>query len=89
MLAALAVIVWCIFKPEGNLIAPYAFAALHGMIFALGTLLVTLRYGEQRRWREVWLAGVLIGLAGVTKQEFALTAAVTWAQAFSLRIAGR
>lgn len=78
VLATLAVIVWCIFKPEGNLIAPYAFAALHGMIFALGTLLVTLRYGEQRCWREVWLAGLLIGLAGITKQEFALTAAVTW-----------
>lgn len=78
ILATLAVTVWCIFKPEGNLIAPYAFSALHAMIFALGTLLVTLRYGEQPRWREVWLAGLLIGLAGITKQEFALTAAVTW-----------
>ncbi len=77
-LATLAIIVWCIFKPEGNLIAPYAFAALHGMIFALATLLITLRYGEQRRWREVLLAGVLIGLAGIAKQEFALTAVVTW-----------
>ena len=78
ILATLAIIVWCIFKPEGNLIAPYAFAALHGMIFALGTLLATLRYGEQRKWREALFAGVLIGLAGITKQEFALTAAVTW-----------
>ena len=77
-LATLAIIVWCIFKPEGNLIAPYAFAALHGMMLALATLLVTLWYGEQRRWREVLLAGLLIGIAGVTKQEFALTAAVTW-----------
>ena len=78
ILASLAIIVWCIFKPEGNLIAPYAFAALHGMIFALSTLLVTLRYGEQRKWREVLCAGMLIGLAGITKQEFALTAVVTW-----------
>ncbi|HEX4951259.1 MAG TPA: glycosyltransferase family 39 protein [Blastocatellia bacterium] len=77
-LAAMAVVVWCIFKPEGNLIAPYAFAALYGMLLSLGTLLVTLRYGEQRRWREVIGAGLLIGLAGITKQEFALTAAVTW-----------
>ena len=77
-LATLAIIVWCIFKPEGNLIAPYAFAALHGMMLALATLLVTLRYGEHRRWREVISAGVLIGLAGITKQEFALTATVTW-----------
>ncbi len=77
-LATLAIIVWCIFKPEGNLIAPYAFAALHGMMMALATLLMTLRYGEQRRWREVIWAGVFIGFAGITKQEFALTAAVTW-----------
>jgi hypothetical protein len=77
-LATMAVVVWCIFKPEGNLIAPYSFAALHGMMLSLGTLLVTLRYGEERRWREVVLAGLLIGVAGMTKQEFALTAAVTW-----------
>ncbi len=77
-LATMAVVVWCIFKPEGNLIAPYSFAALHGMMLALATLLVTLRYGEHRRWREVVWAGVLIGIAGITKQEFALTAAVTW-----------
>jgi 4-amino-4-deoxy-L-arabinose transferase-like glycosyltransferase len=77
-LATLAVIVWCIFKPEGNLISPYAFAALHGLMLALSTLLITLRYNEHRRWREVVLAGLLIGLAGITKQEFALTAAVTW-----------
>jgi 4-amino-4-deoxy-L-arabinose transferase-like glycosyltransferase len=78
VLATVAIVVWCIFKPEGNLIAPYAFAALHGMLLALATLLVTLWYGEQRRWRDVILAGVLIGIAGITKQEFALTAAVTW-----------
>ena len=77
-LATLAIIVWCIFKPEGNLIAPYSFAALHGMMLALATLLVTLRYGEQRQWRAVIGAGVLIGIAGITKQEFALTAAATW-----------
>jgi 4-amino-4-deoxy-L-arabinose transferase-like glycosyltransferase len=77
-LATMAVVVWCIFKPEGNLIAPYAFAALQGMMLALATLLLTLRYGEQRRWREVVWAGVLIGVAGITKQEFALTAALAW-----------
>ncbi len=78
ILATIAVIVWCIFKPEGNLISPYSFSALHGMMLALGTLVVTLRYGEKRTWREVFGAGVMIGLAGITKQEFALTAAVTW-----------
>ena len=77
-LATIAVIVWCIFKPEGNLISPYSFSALHGMMLALGTLVVTLRYGEKRAWQEVVGAGILIGLAGITKQEFAMTAAVTW-----------
>ena len=78
ILATLAIIVWCIFKPEGNLIAPYSFAALHGMMLALGTLIVTLNYGKTRRWQFVILAGILIGIAGITKQEFALTATVTW-----------
>ncbi len=82
VLATLAIIVWCIFKPEGNLIAPYSFAALHGMMLALGTLVVTLKYGEnpeaKRGWKFVIWAGILIGLAGITKQEFALTATVTW-----------
>ena len=78
VLATLAIIVWCVFKPEGNLIAPYSFAALHGMMWALGTLIVTLNYGETHRWQIVILAGILIGVAGITKQEFALTATVTW-----------
>ncbi len=78
VLATMAIIVWCIFKPEGNLIAPYSFAALHAMMMALATLVVTLKYEENRQWKFVNLAGILIGLAGITKQEFALTATVTW-----------
>src|SRR5262245_29217337 len=42
-LATITVILLCIFKPAGNLIWPYSFAALHGMVFALGVLLLTLR----------------------------------------------
>ena len=75
--AVLAIIVWCIFKPSGNLIAPYAFAALYGMIWALAALLCTLRYAERRRKRELVVIGILIGLAAITKQEFALAAGVT------------
>ncbi len=83
-LAMIAVILLCVLKPAGNLIWPYAFAALHGMVFALGALLVALRYAENERRRELIAAGVLIGLAAITKQEFALagagavTAAVVW-----------
>ncbi len=76
-LATIAVVLLCVFKPAGNLISPYAYAALHGTVFALGALLVTLRYAETRRRRELIVAGVLIGLAAITKQEFALAGAIT------------
>lgn len=82
-LAAAAVTVWCVFRPAGNLIAPYAFAALHGMLFALGALLATLRWTESGARRELIIAGLLIGLAAVTKQEFAFTATVTLAAALA------
>ena len=83
-LAVIAVIVVCVFKPGGNLIWPYAFAALHGMIFALGSLLFALRYIENEKRLELAAAGVLVGLAAITKQEFALagvcavTGAAVW-----------
>jgi 4-amino-4-deoxy-L-arabinose transferase-like glycosyltransferase len=76
-LATAAVVVLCVFKPAGGLIAPYAFAALYGTVCALGTLLLMLRYAEQGKRRELIGAGVLIGLATITKLEFALTGAAT------------
>lgn len=80
-IAAIAVVVFCIFKPAGNLIQPYAFAALYACVFSLGALLLTLRYAENRRRSELILAGLLIGLAAITKQEFALAGAATVAAA--------
>src|SRR5215468_2277462 len=83
-LAVIAVIVVCVFKPGGNLIWPYAFSALHGMVFALGALLFALRYAENKKRWELAAAGALIGLAAITKQEFAMaavcavTGAVVW-----------
>ncbi len=76
-LAAIAVVIYCVFKPAGNLIQPYAFAALYACVFALGSLLLTLRYSENRRRLELIVAGILIGLAAITKQEFALAGAIT------------
>src|SRR5262249_40177723 len=75
-LAVIAVILVCVFKPAGNLIWPYAFAALYGMVFALGALLFALRYSENEKWREVIAAGGLFGLAAVTQKEVALGRAV-------------
>lgn len=77
VLAVAAIIVWCVFRPAGNLIAPYAFAALHGTLFALGSLFFVLRYSENKRMRELIASGTLIGLAAITKQEFAFAAGVT------------
>jgi 4-amino-4-deoxy-L-arabinose transferase-like glycosyltransferase len=76
-IATAAVIVFCIFKPAGNLIQPYSFAALYACVCSLAVLLLTLRYAENRRSRELIFAGLLIGLAAITKQEFALAAAAT------------
>jgi len=80
-LAVIAVILVCVFKPAGTLIWPYAFAALHSMVFALGALLLALRYAENDKRGELAAAGVLIGLAAITKQEFALAAACAVAAA--------
>ena len=80
-LAVCGVLVWCVFKPAGNLISPYAYAALHAALFALGALWLTLRYAESRRVRTLCGAGLCIGLAAITKQEFAAAAALTLAAA--------
>mgnify|MGYP000361399652 CR=1 FL=1 len=76
-IATIAVIIFCIFKPAGNLIQPYAFAALYACVCSLGVLLLTLRHAENQRSRELIFAGLLIGLAAITKQEFALAGAAT------------
>jgi 4-amino-4-deoxy-L-arabinose transferase-like glycosyltransferase len=83
--ATVGIIIWCVFKPAGNLISPYSFAALHGMMLALATLLFSLRYAEGvqssafrlRLNLDLILAGASIGLAAITKQEFALAGAAT------------
>ena len=74
-IAAITVIVWLVFKPNGNLISPYAYAALHATIFALGALLSSLRFAENGRIGSLLIAGGLTGLAAVAKLEFALPAA--------------
>ncbi|HKX29292.1 MAG TPA: glycosyltransferase family 39 protein [Blastocatellia bacterium] len=107
-IATIAVIILCIFKPTGNLISPYTFAALYATTFSLGVLLLTLRYvapgkvadppalsgGFEGNYGDSGFslegeppavgsrasligAGVLIGLAAITKQEFALAGALT------------
>ncbi len=71
------VVVLCAFKPSGNLIFPYSFAALHAAVFALTTVLFTLRFAESGKRRDLIVAGLFIGLATITKQEFGFAGAVT------------
>ena len=73
-LAVLGVMVWLVFRPQGNLISPYAYAALHAAIFSLTGLLLSLRYRESERLTDLVLSGAMCGLAAASKLEFALPA---------------
>lgn len=74
-IATAFVVVLCVFKPAGNLILPYSFAALHAAVFSLAAVLFTLRYAEYKNKRDLIVAGVFTGLAAITKQEFAFACA--------------
>jgi 4-amino-4-deoxy-L-arabinose transferase-like glycosyltransferase len=82
-LAVGGVVVWCVFKPAGNLISPYSYAALHASVFALTAVWLTLKYVEREQAKHLVCAGLCLGLAAVTKQEFALAAALTAMAALS------
>jgi hypothetical protein len=65
-------IVLCALKSTANYIQPYAYAALYGLVFALGSLVMTASYIKSRAsWRLV-LAGSLAGLSLISKPEIAL-----------------
>ncbi len=86
MLGVLCIVVWLVFRPQGNLISPYAYAALHATIFALGALLCSLRFNELGRSRDLLMAGALIGFAAITKLEFAVPAAAAMAASLLLTV---
>jgi hypothetical protein len=89
-LAVLAIMVWLVFRPQGNLISPYAYAALHASVFSLTALLASLRYRESGRLSSLLLAGTMSGLAAVSKLEFALPAlAATCLSIYLTRDSGR
>ncbi len=64
-LAVSGVIIFCVFKPAGNLISPYSYSALYGMVIALACLLACLH-------GRLMAAGLLLALAVLAKQEFAV-----------------
>ncbi|MGE3434560.1 MAG: glycosyltransferase family 39 protein [Blastocatellales bacterium] len=72
-LAAGLVLVICALKSTANYIQPYAYAALYGLVFALGSLIATTSYLKTRRSTQFVLAGLLAGLSLISKPEIALT----------------
>jgi hypothetical protein len=86
-LTAGLVLVICALKSTANYIQPYAFAALYALVFALGSLVATVRYLHLRSdYRRLVggipaeagttcaVAGALAGLALISKPEIALAA---------------
>ena len=73
------VVVLCFFKPAGNLILSYSFSGLYGAVFAFSAVLFAMRFAETRRRRELLIAGVFIGFAVISKQEFGFASSVATA----------
>jgi hypothetical protein len=75
-LAAGLTLVLCALKSTANYIQPYAYAALYGLVFSLGSLAATASYIKSRANSRLVLAGSLAGLSLITKPEIALAGLV-------------
>jgi len=82
-LAAAVVLLLCVFKPTGTMISPYAYAALYGCLLSMAILWLAIEE-KGERWRR-YLMGGLLGLALLTKLEFALAGAAVVVAHASLR----
>lgn len=76
------VLVVCALKSTANYVQPYAYAALYGLVFALGALVAAVRFTQTRRVKPLVWAGLFASLAVLCKPELALpalaTAGVAW-----------
>ncbi|MCU0242137.1 MAG: glycosyltransferase family 39 protein, partial [Vicinamibacteria bacterium] len=75
-MAAFGVTWLCAFKQAGNYILPYAYPAVHGCLFGLAAFLFIVRALQTGRRRWVSLAGLLTGLAFLSKLEMGCAALV-------------
>ena len=90
VLTTWTVLVFCVFKRNGNYIFPYTYSAVYGTLLGLGALAAQIRYIDGRRSRALTLSGVLAGLAFICKLEFGFAAtAGLVAVAFSERPGAR
>jgi hypothetical protein len=81
MLAAAAVLLFCVFKQNGNLIFPYSYAVLYGTLLGTLSLAALLNYVRSGRILSLFAGGALAGLALCCKLEFGFAAAATLAAA--------
>jgi hypothetical protein len=77
MLAAAAVLLFCVFKQNGNLIFPYSYAVLYGTLLGTLSLAAQLHYLRSNRIISLLAGGALAGLALCCKLEFGFAAAAT------------
>ncbi len=68
----------CAVKSTANYIQPYAYAALYGSVFALASLVCSVRFVQLRQSGLMIWAGLFAGLSLISKPEIALAA---WAAA--------
>lgn len=73
-LATGMVLAICAIKSTANYISPYAYAALYALVFALCSLIGTIKFVQLNRARWMLWAGLFAGLAVISKPELALAA---------------
>jgi hypothetical protein len=79
VLTVWTVLVFCIFKRNGNYVFPYTYSAVYGTLLGLAAVAAEIGYIHQRRTRSLTLAGVFAGLALICKLEFGFAAAASLA----------
>jgi hypothetical protein len=84
------VMVFCVFKQDGNYIFPYTYSAVYGTVLGVSAVAAQVRYIRHRHSRQLTLSGVFAGLALICKMEFGFAATMSaLALAFSERPGGR
>ena len=80
----LLIMVVCAIKSTGNLISPYAYAALYGLLLSLASLTFSIRNWSEGGGRATFWAGLFAGLALISKWEMALAAIASGMVALTL-----
>jgi hypothetical protein len=84
------VMVFCVFKQDGNYIFPYTYSAVYGTVLGVSAVAAQVRCIRHRHSRQLTLSGVFAGLALICKMEFGFAATMSaLALAFSERPGGR